>query len=437
MRSFIPKELFEFLKCHKTYIVGGAVRNYLLPRSSVTKDFDFVIFSQTSTLKEISETLAKQTKSSFVELDKETQTYRIVNKCWEADITAPRGQNIEEDLKARDFTINAMAWDLQSESLIDPLNGKVDLKDNLMRAISKQNLLDDPLRCLRAYRIKSQVSQKSDKSFVFESNTEIWLKELFPLIKTVSIERISQEIWLLMSQDKCYEGLKELFETGVWEDLIPEFKELRKVPPNDFHHLPLTLHTLELIKQYEETVQDKLPSECLKFIKSNAINFIPVNAIVKMGCLLHDIAKPETWEIKEGKHTFYGHDAIGSEMTERIGKRMRWPKAVRATLSSLVKQHLRPFHIAPIGSEPTARAERRFFRKLDCDFYPLIALAWSDLLSTRGPMISDTMIMESEKRLIALCKNYEGFQKQEEKTPLLLNGDYLKQAIKEAGLAPN
>ena len=422
------------------YLVGGSVRDYLSQyNSNYTKfknkkvqDFDLVVFGCADLESEI-RNIANEQNLPFIVLDAENQIYRIVNneKKWQADFCGPRGKNIEEDLGKRDFIINAIAYDLAQKKIIDPLNGQKDLEKKILQAISLDNLKADSLRVLRAFRLKAKFGLN------IEPETCIMLSEAFVLIDSIAIERISAEIWGLLESENCFDSLKEFRDLGFFEKIFPEFLPQKEVPSNDFHHLPLWEHTFELINQYENFVKPQLPKECLNFIENNQINYISWEAIIKMSCLLHDIAKPRTWEIIKGKHTFYNHDNLGAEMTLELGKRMHWPKAVTQSLSVLVKYHLRPFHIAPIGSEPTEKAERRFFRKLGDNFYPLIALAWADLLSTRGAAISDEMIKNSELRLLNLCTNYEEFKKQEIKYEPLLAGEDLKQAIELSKLPPS
>ncbi len=422
------------------YLVGGMVRDYLIQnnfnyqkiKDKEIPDFDLVVFG-CSDLENKVRSIANENNSAFIILDSENQIYRIVNVAekWQADFCGPRGKNIDEDLKKRDFTINAIAYDLQQKKLIDPLSGQKDLEAKILKAISLENLKADALRVLRAFRLKAKFNLK------LEIETCNMLIEAFKLIDSIALERISAEIWGLLESENCFVTLKEFRDLGFFEKIFPEFLPQKEVPSNDFHHLPLWEHTFELINQYENFVKPQLPTECLSFIQNNQVNYISWEAIIKMSCLLHDIAKPRTWEIIKGKHTFYNHDNLGAEMALELGKRMHWPKAVTQNLSILVKYHLRPFHIAPIGSEPTEKAFRRFFRKLDDNFYPLIALAWADLLSTRGPAISEEMIKNSELRLLNLCANYKEFKKQEIKYDPLLAGEDLKKAIELSKLPPS
>lgn len=426
MFTQIP-EIFKIaLSGQKAYLVGGAIRDYLLNCPEI-KDFDFVIFDLDN-LESFCKNLADQANSSFVQLDNEQGIYRIVNSSWQADFAKPRGANLEADLKGRDFTINALAYCLTENKIIDLIDAEIDLKNKIVRTLSEKNLKDDPLRLLRAYRFACQ------KEFIIEDKTKKYIHQNANLIKQIAVERISFELWCLLSQKHSYKYLKELLESGLLEIIFPEFTPLRQVPPNDYHHLPLIEHTFELIKQYEQNVQPKLPQIYLKYLQNTNLSGIKLEAILKMGCLFHDLGKPATWKIIENKHTFYGHDALGAEISENICKRLNWSKQITNCLKQLVKHHLRPFNM---GIEPTEKAERRFFRQLSTDFYPLIALAWADLLSIKGPAVNVEIINQNEKHLLNLLKKYDEFSQQEKQEPLLLSGDKLVQAIKAAHLSPS
>jgi len=423
----IPQDLRNFLQAQNAFLVGGAVRDHLLDPKAQLQDFDFVIFDLPD-LEGFSRDLANQTASAFVPLDRENGVFRLVNERWQADLTLPRGADLLADLRARDFSVNAIAFDLQSNTILDPLNGKRDLEDKRLRVLSADAFAVDPLRMLRAYRIAAQ------QAFVVDSSIESLVAKHLTKIDSVAKERISSEIWLLLGAQHSFVHLRQALEVGLWERIFPEFQALRQVPPNDFHHLPLIEHTFELVRQYENYVSSKLPSNALDFIQSEKLSGVSLEALLKMGCLLHDIAKPDTWKIVDCKHTFYGHEKLGAETTSSIARRLLWSKSITSLLKILVELHLRPFQVAPIQDEPSQKAERRFFRRSGSVFYPLMALAWADLLSTRGPMVSETIITMSENRLLGLCERYESFIKEDTQTPPLLSGTLLKQAIDQAKL---
>lgn len=443
-------ELQEKLKAlhelgYKIYLVGGSVRDFLLKRK--ISDWDFVIFPPEKSSEKLSELpeslellvrkMANDLGASFVLLDEEFLHYRIVyreisnvNNTWQADFAAPRGKNIIQDLSERDFTINAIAYDLfdSKKTLIDPLDGLKDISKKSLNAVCDKALSEDPLRCLRAYRIAAELD------FEITANTRLLIKKEAENISSISPERISFELWKLLKSPNAFKYLKYMSDDGLLESIIPEMKDLRRVPVNTHHHLPLFEHTLELVRQYELSVK----------------NYLNINtedeALLKMACLLHDIGKPETWEIQKDnknernetgeKHTFYKHDEVGAEKVKLIGKRLRWSSSEISDIYKLVLYHLRPFQVAATGQVPSDKAVNRLIRKIEDKFILLIALAWADLLSTRGEKITEKYIMQSEARLRLLCDKYKIFLHKEKTEVRLLRGKALEDLIKEAGLAP-
>ncbi|MDJ0625305.1 MAG: HD domain-containing protein [Candidatus Caenarcaniphilales bacterium] len=432
----IPSELLRIFENTNSYLVGGLIRDFVHNNCEelLTKDFDFVVFNCPD-LAAFSRNIADETDSSFIELDSETQSYRIVNDKWQVDIVAPRGRDIEEDLEERDFSINAVAYELSSKKILDPQKGLEDLEQKVIRGIQEKNFKDDPLRCIRSFRIAAQLSNPNEK-FKIDSETKLWIQNASRDLHKVASERISHEIWLLMSSPVSFDFLWLCAEMGIWERIYPEFTDLRKVPSNTHHHLPLFEHTFELVKQYEANVRNKLPESCLNFIKREAFGNVTCEALVKMSCLLHDISKPETWQIEGEKHSFHKHEKLGAEVTKLIGKRMKWSKTVTNSVSLLVNFHLRPFQLSQKGQEPSPKAERKFFRQIGDLFYPLVCLAWADLLSTRGPKVSEQDVANNEIMLKSLCEKYRELSQKEQITPPLLSGTKLEEAIEVSTLPP-
>ena len=151
--------------------------------------------------------------------------------------------------------------------------------------------------------------------------------------------------------------------------------------------------------------------------------------------MLHDIAKPETWEIQaDGKNTFRGHDKLGKEKVEKIGKTLKWSKRDIQRISRLVEYHMRPFQLAKKYEIPSDKSIYRIIRKLDEDFYLLISLAWADMLSTRGKNITQKDINFSEELLRTCEIKFQEYKKQENKSKILLHGENLERIIIQENL---
>ncbi len=174
------------------YLVGGAVRDALLKRSCEYLDLDFVLPNAVKTARAI----AHHYKAGFVLLDAERQIARVVFKQATADFAQQEGSSLEADLRRRDFTVNAIAYNPHTGELIDPLQGCADLQQRLLKMVSPQNLQDDPLRLLRAYRQAAQLG------FTIDTHTLFVIRQLAPQLSQVAAERVRVELGYLLSNSK-------------------------------------------------------------------------------------------------------------------------------------------------------------------------------------------------------------------------------------------
>jgi tRNA nucleotidyltransferase (CCA-adding enzyme) len=208
------------------YVVGGAVRDSLLGRVRAELDLDLVIPERAV---EVARQLATKYQAGFVLLDAERQIARVVFPGLTVDIAQMDGASIDRDLARRDYTLNAIAYDLQTRQPIDPFNGTQDIQQRMMRMISRDNLIDDPLRLLRAYRQGAQLD------FRIEAETHQTIRELVPLLTTVAAERVLAELryllqtpnsspWLaVMAADELLTGWLEIPVSADVEERLAKF----------------------------------------------------------------------------------------------------------------------------------------------------------------------------------------------------------------------
>jgi len=434
-------KLIEKKSNSKCFLVGGSIRDLAIcffdskfQVSKEQKDFDFILDSSEPI--DFCQKLSEDLEAKLIILDEKNKIYRILYQEQQFDFTKLAGNSLKEDLRRRDFSINALAFDWQENKIIDFTNSLNDLKAKKIRSIKEKNLKEDPLRILRAYRFRAELD------FKIESETHQQIINNQNLIKQqkVSQERISSEFFKILDTRNSFSTLWQMFEDQALFLIIPELKAQTKIPPNDFHHLRLIEHTLELVKQQETKARSKFPVKYLDYIDRSKISYLKLGSLIKLGCLLHDICKPETWEFirSENKHTFYNHDLLGAQKTFQISKRLCLPKSAIEFVSLLVKFHLRPFSIAKLGQEPSLRAQRRIFLAFREYYFPsLVLLCWADLFSIRGPKVTSETIKLSEERLLNLLKKYELFLEEERQEPLLLKGQELKEAIEKSKIKPS
>ena len=214
------------------YLVGGAVRDALLNRKGTYLDLDFVLPEKAV---EIAEKIASQYHQGFVILDEQRQIARVVFPQGTVDFALQEGDSLEKDLHRRDFTINAIAYNLHQQKLIDPLNGYQDLQKGRIKMISPTNLKDDPLRLLRAYRQAAQLD------FTIEPETRKTIRSLANSLGQVAAERVQTELKYLLD---IPQGIQWLISAGEDGLLQPWFTELDREKFQQLKQINSIAHSL-------------------------------------------------------------------------------------------------------------------------------------------------------------------------------------------------
>lgn len=199
------------------YLVGGSVRDALLGRYKTPLDLDFVQPKNTiATAKRFANTY----HGGFVVLDSEREIARVVFDRGTLDLAKQEGGTLETDLYRRDFTINAIAYNIQSQQLVDPLNGMADLERGILRMVSSNNLEDDPLRLLRAYRQAAQLN------FRLEMETQRAIKERVNLLENVAAERVQAELNYILTAPQGNKWLAAAVKDGLLAFYLPNSDRL-------------------------------------------------------------------------------------------------------------------------------------------------------------------------------------------------------------------
>jgi tRNA nucleotidyltransferase (CCA-adding enzyme) len=252
--------------------VGGAVRDALLGRRGEYLDLDFILPTDAV---QTARKLAKHYKAGFVVLDADRQIARVVFKDATVDLAQQEGNSLETDLRRRDFTINAIAYNPHTQELIDPLQGYTDLQQGIIRMVSPENLQDDPLRLLRGYRQAAQLG------FTIEPTTQSVIRQLAPLLQQIAAERVQVELGYLL---KSPQGTPWL--TAAWKDNL-----LQGWFPN------ATAQSLEQVAAVDRTtivIEETWPQlgEKLRVLVSG--KSASFGSLAKLACLLPSV--PETAE---------------------------------------------------------------------------------------------------------------------------------------------
>lgn len=397
------------------YLVGGAVRDFFLNKDNFDKD----IIVEKINAKKFAQSLAESLDATFVPLDEENKIYRLVlkDKINFIDIASPIGKNIEEDLKRRDLTINAIAINLKTFDILDFSGGIDDLKAKKIRHINEQNFIDDPLRLLRVYRFQATLGYKVDDE----------LKKIISKhakkIRKPAIERINYELLKLFAGNYTAQTLIDMDKTSLLSELLPIIDELKKVPSNLHHHLDLFHHSIEVVKQIQEIYEKSCP-EIQQHL--NAVDFGGASRLahLKFAGLLHDTGKPSTWTIEEdtGRHRFIKHDDLGSKICMKILKKSKFSKKQIEYITKMIKYHIYPSHVTS-APDLNEKIYMRFIRKMEKEVIDVIILAMADRLSARGVEITEEIVAKNINNLQKLLDYYLSIRSDLKPLPKLLSGN--------------
>ncbi len=424
--------VFAKKKKIKLYLVGGILRDIFLKRDKENPDIDFCLKKGAINF---AKRLAKELKAGFVVLDKEHGAARLVkkikDKTYTLDFTDFRGRTLEEDLLHRDFSINAMALELEKvfthpnldDLLIDPSRGREDLKHKLIRIVSKKAFDEDPLRILRAFSFACIFDFKIDKA------TLRLVKLKKNKLSQVSLERIRDELFKILDSPCAFDYLLALDKLKILKIIFPEIEMMRNVKQGPYHHLDVWEHTLETIKQLEGLIKERKNNQEIQDYLNEIISAERRRrALIKLGAFLHDIGKPKARRRKDGKTIFHGHERIALEIIENICQRLRLSNDELNALKRIVFCHLRPGYLAD-NEVISNRAKFRFFRDTANEAVSILLMAIADQRATKGPLTTKASRIRHEKAVSGLVKEY--FRKKKEKKPVrLVNGDDLIQKFK-------
>src|SRR3989344_3392486 len=319
-KSQIPTEIIKIVEKledsgFKTWIVGGCVRDLLLKRPP--NDWDVATNADPSAIQRVFDhtyytnefgTVGVVTESEDSTLKVvEVTPFRLEGKY--SDARRPDNvvfsENLEEDLKRRDFTINALAYSPSKEKLVDLYEGIKDIKDMVVRAVGepKARFEEDSLRILRAIRIAAELD------FSINEDTKAAMAEMAPQIEKISKERVRDELTRIISSVKPLKSLVLAQQLGVLAYILPELEQGIGVEQNQAHSYDVFEHNLRSLQHAAD--------------KGWSFD-------VRLAALLHDIGKPATRRRSEEKNDwiFYGHDVVGAKITKKVLERLKFSREI-------------------------------------------------------------------------------------------------------------
>lgn len=369
----------------KIYEVGGAVRDRFISPILPDKDKDYLITG--IPMDELCSLLSR-----FGKVDLVGKSFGVIKflplKKYDGehvfDVALPRKEystgpghkdfrveydhtlRVEDDLSRRDFTINAMAEDLATGKLVDPLNGRKDIKRRLIRITNANSFKDDPLRMLRGIQFAARFE------FGLEEGTLDSLRQNADLIATISPERIQEELNKLLVKAKYPSaGFRLMQQVGLLEKILPELASAVGVTqPGGYHAYDVFEHSI--------LTADSAPRDL----------------VIRLAALLHDVSKPETKAPTESGATFYGHEKRGARVAKRALQRLRYSNQIVDQATLLIDKHM-------FTTGVTDKGLRRLIRKMGEELvFPLLDLRRADVVAQgKGGNTEDVDELEERIRL--------------------------------------
>ena len=360
-------------------LVGGPVRDAFLGRT--TTDLDFTTSANPDQILQVLKghvdaqwdvgrefgTIGARIGEDTVEIT----TYRADS--YDSESRKPVvafGNNLEDDLFRRDFTVNSMALRLPEGIFVDPFNGLSDLIDGVIKTPGKpeDSFSDDPLRIMRAARFASQLG------FMVHEDTFRAMKAMADRIEIVSSERIQVEISKLILGANPREGLELLVDSGIAELVFPELPSLKLEVDEHHHHKDVYEHTLTVLEQ------------AITYEKQYGLE---QDLVLRLAALMHDIGKPLTRKLETGGGvTFHHHDVVGAKLAIKRLKALKYDNDTIKAVARLIELHLRFFGYSDQAWGDSAI--RRYVRDADDQLARLHVLTRADV-TTRNQRKADRL----------------------------------------------
>jgi putative nucleotidyltransferase with HDIG domain len=382
---------------HAVYLVGGAVRDAV--RGQPSHDLDFVVAADALRL---TFKIADHLGVPAYILDRERDIGRVVMTGTTLDFARMRG-TLDDDLRERDFTVNALALPATAqfyESIIDPCGGLADLKARRLQLTHAQALTADPVRALRAVR------QSLSLNLAMTAELETAVSAAAPLLFQSAVERLREELTRLIEGSQPAAAMALLHHLGLLTILLPDMAALDGLEQSPPHHEPVLAHTISTLRWLLEVeaaaLSDKslnqpmdavqtalapLRSHLKAHLERPVDGGLTGRGLLRLAALLHDVGKGETRTEENGRYRFIGHEKAGARLAARRLRRLTFSKEAVRHIKGIVQNHMRPLSLTQsLGSNLSRRAVYRFFRGSGTAGVDVCLHALADHLATHdGP----------------------------------------------------
>jgi poly(A) polymerase len=443
------------LRGRTVYLVGGAVRDALLNRP--VHDLDFALDRDGIKSARL---VANALNADFYPLDPDRDTGRVLvpvegGQPIVMDFAAFRGADLESDLLGRDFTVNAIALDLQTDEIHDPLGGALDLKEKRLRACSPSAFADDPVRILRGVRLAA------DFGFHILPEARAAMKESAARLADISPERLRDELFRILDGSAPAACVRAIDMLGALAPILPELAALKGLEQPEPHIHDGWAHTLAALGHLEGILSALAPAydperaadllngllvtrigryrqQVAEHLAAAPTSNRSARGLLFFSTLYHDVAKPHTKKVSEaGQLRFWDHDQQGAEMAEARARALAFSNEEVQRVGTVVRNHMRIlFHtnrLVKDGKPPSRRAVYRFFRDTGAFGVDVCLLALADMRATYEQTLPQEAWAAALDVVRTMLENWYEKPAETVAPPKLLDGDDL---MRELNLQP-
>ncbi len=416
----------------EVFLVGGGIRDILLDRE--IKDLDFVMLEDPI---EFTKKVAEILEGSFVELDKEHLVYRVVLKDgFEIDFSKMKGNTIENDLQHRDFTINAMAYNIkdglpiEKDKVIDLYGGKDDLNNKNIRHVHRDIFLEDAIRMLRAVRFMVELK------FNIDHETINLIKDNVSEIHSVAGERITAELFRILKAENSYFYLDYMDKTlNLLGEMFPDLEDMKAVGECKYHVVDSWTHSIYTVKvaegfinssnYFEEHIRQAYEEHTDEKIAGTRTRL----DLIKLGALFHDIGKPSARKVDEtGRTRFRGHEITGAEIVKNYAEKLKLSIKEREILYRYVSLHMLPL-VSYKSNDVSGKALYEIFKKMGNETLDILLIALSDIIATRKLLVPDEEMGIFKIHIEYIANNYLTRYKPVEKINNVITGKDIMESL--------
>lgn len=412
------------------HVAGGAVKDRLL--GMPVADVDIVIPPGEEGIAARFAEWTGAARVAFRQDEPERSTERVLVQAADGllcfDFTRQRGSSIEEDLAERDFTVTAMALPLDAfvgedfSRLVDPLGGRPDLRDRMIRAVSDGSFRRDPLRLLRAFRLTAELG------FTIEPSTLERVRRDRALLAGSAGERVRDEVFRILETSPCHPVIEAMDRIGLLEAVFPGLSAMKGIEQGGYHDLDVWSHTLLCLRELEAIItepREEFGDAAADFAVYLAGGFVrgrSRSALVKLATLLHDAGKPgQATRGAGGETRFHGHAVAGGPVVDAVAERLRLATAERDYLGLLVSSHMHLVHLTAQPSR-TKKSVLGFFRRYGEDYRALLLLFAADTRATTGSKMTPEKTRQIRTAVAEMLRVFERELKPRLREPPLVSG---------------